>query len=978
MKTKMLLTIAVICILSTISGSALAESENSGFQPVALGLTTAGSTPEAAAENSNTTSLTAKAVGLAKPDQIIAGKPRPPKPASGGTPPADPAVILEGGDTFASATVIPSLPYNDYGNTNGYLDNYSALCIPPGAPDVVYSFTPAADAVIDISLCGSSYDTGLLIYDAGYVAIDCNDDFCGYQSKIVNFAVMTGATYYIVVDGEGTENFGAYLISVTEALDTPPNDNCADVTPVPLTAGSTLTFTGDNTGATQDCPEPNGSMPEVWHAITTTECMDISIDFCGTPAVFWYVYIIMNTGCPCNGRVFADYWTDTECPDYNQTVHFYNVPAGTYYIPVLYAPEYGTAGPYTMNVNGVPCTPPVNDNCADVVPVPLDEGDTVTFTGNNTHATNDCPLLEGAPEVWHAITTTECLDLTLEYCLTDPMFGNVFVTLATGCPCGELIITGDYTQEECGNGNYKVRFYTLPAGTYYIPVLCDPFSQAAGPYTLQVTGVECPPPPVNDNCTSITPVPLSIGTPQVFTGTTVGATIDCPNNNVPFSPYPEVWHAITIDACMNLKIDYCGTDPVFGNFFITMIEGCPCAGLERAIYYTGSECTDGNYSIFFNRVEPGTYYIPILKDASAQANGPYTITVSGTACPAPLPNERCQDIVPADLFAYDTVTFLGSNEWATNDCDQLPGSAEVWEAFTTYDPMDLTIEYCGTSPVFSGIFYFLLDECPCGTNQIYYTSNNTYACWDGNYTLHFANLPAGTYYYPIYSNPYSQGNYSLSVFGSLVAPPSTNDDCVDVIDIGNVTDLPFNTQFASTDGPNGCDLGPNLWFRYTATATGIATASICHSWYDTKMAVYDGGSCDPLGTRLGCNDNYCNLQSRIDFRCIQGNQYMIEVGGFAGSNGLGFITTRVGPDIPSPVCGSNSLYGQTPTDPLAFWNFDYSDIAAVNPRRLFDNFQGVTGNICGLRFWGMDLFQSNMIEEMRRGEHAVRGQLLSR
>ena len=55
--------------------------------------------------------------------------------------------------------------------------------------DVVYAFKPAQDAVVSISLCGSSYDTVLALYSrsddwAALQQVACNDDYCSHQSYL--------------------------------------------------------------------------------------------------------------------------------------------------------------------------------------------------------------------------------------------------------------------------------------------------------------------------------------------------------------------------------------------------------------------------------------------------------------------------------------------------------------------------------------------------------------------------------------------------------------------------------------------------------------------------------------------------------------------------------------------------------------------------------------------------------------------------
>jgi hypothetical protein len=125
-----------------------------------------------------------------------------------------PNPVLQGGDTIATATVIPSLPYTDSGTTAGYVDNYQASCFyASGAPDVVYRYTAMGTFDLGITLCGSTFDTGLYVYDAAMHEIACNDDYCGLQSQVDRVPMVAGETYYIVVDGYGNAS-GAYMLSI--------------------------------------------------------------------------------------------------------------------------------------------------------------------------------------------------------------------------------------------------------------------------------------------------------------------------------------------------------------------------------------------------------------------------------------------------------------------------------------------------------------------------------------------------------------------------------------------------------------------------------------------------------------------------------------------------------------------------------------------------------------------------------------------
>jgi len=121
----------------------------------------------------------------------------------------------EGGESWADAFPIGTLPFTDSGYTCDNIDDITLPCAASAAPDVVYRYVAGASGSINVNLCASGYDTALGIYDASFTNMFCNDDFCGLQSEIDGIPVTAGQTYYIVVDGFSS-NCGDYVLSVTE------------------------------------------------------------------------------------------------------------------------------------------------------------------------------------------------------------------------------------------------------------------------------------------------------------------------------------------------------------------------------------------------------------------------------------------------------------------------------------------------------------------------------------------------------------------------------------------------------------------------------------------------------------------------------------------------------------------------------------------------------------------------------------------
>ena len=152
------------------------------------------------------------------------------------TPPAAPvSSSRQGGDTFETAVAIDVLPYENTGTTVGYAADHGPyddaiaaglLCEYTGwagntgaAADVVYSLSLTEPTNLQISACGSLYDTALGVFTMQEdgtgtmvpVLLAANDDFCGLQSEIT--CEFPAGYIYIVISGYNTSE-GDYTLAV--------------------------------------------------------------------------------------------------------------------------------------------------------------------------------------------------------------------------------------------------------------------------------------------------------------------------------------------------------------------------------------------------------------------------------------------------------------------------------------------------------------------------------------------------------------------------------------------------------------------------------------------------------------------------------------------------------------------------------------------------------------------------------------------
>lgn len=416
------------------------------------------------------------------------------------------------------------------------------------------------------------------------------------------------------------------------------NDDCATaqaITMISLNDCATNATVGNNAGASNgpEVPSCDGAsdagFQDVWYTFNSGTYTIANLTLTpNDPSTQDWGFVVYDA---CGGAEIA---CDI-APSGPQQVTV--MPGMDYYIRVFSNLDWGTGGPFTLCVAS-PAAAPANDGCVSTADA-LAVGSPITFTGTTVGATNTGDFVPGsaldgeAPTVWHAFTTTECTNVTISYCGTDPAFGNAWIFLAPSCPAGDdYILTSSNNFTTCADGNITLIYLNLPAGTYHLPVMYDG-ADANGPYTIQVSAAACAATPVNDGCAS-SPVALAAGSAVNFTGTTAGATNtgDFVAGSDLDGESATVWHSFTTTECTNVTVSYCGTTPAFGNIWVFLAPSCP-AGNDYIIAasYESSSCSDGNFTLVYTYLPAGTYYLPVMFDAS-DANGPYTIDVSAEAC----------------------------------------------------------------------------------------------------------------------------------------------------------------------------------------------------------------------------------------------------------------------------------------------------------------------------------------------------------
>jgi hypothetical protein len=360
----------------------------------------------------------------------------------------------EGGNVPAESLVIDAVPFADSGDTSDNGDNEDPGCAEEGSPDVWYMFTPEEDMDIDLSLCGSTYDTALYILNQYLVEIDCSNDSdgCGEQSELLCIPLEAGETYFIAVDGDGGAA-GPYQFAMTVCQPTLPCGECAawsfpEGEPTchddyddqynggcnssphvfqPILAGETVCGESGTYELTRELWSDTD-----WYELQITEISDITWEGI---AEFPLYLIIWDGNEGCDGMYSLGWRATTEICD-PLTVSAQDVPPGTYWLWVglwTLSPDYPCGLLYNARVTVAPAMP-CEVECSQNA---IDEGEETCYDGYVDQYNGGCnsdpvvfqPIADGAvicgtsgtylvgmdayrDTDWYEFTTTQICNLT--------------------------------------------------------------------------------------------------------------------------------------------------------------------------------------------------------------------------------------------------------------------------------------------------------------------------------------------------------------------------------------------------------------------------------------------------------------------------------------------------------------------------------------------------------------------------------------
>ncbi len=300
-------------------------------------------------------------------------------------------------------------------------------------------------------------------------------------------------------------------------------------------------------------------------------------------------------------------------------------------------------------------------------------------------------------------------------------------------------------------------------------------------------------------------------------------------------------------------------------------------------------------------------------------------------------NDDCANAtaVGEGSFAFDN---SGSIIEGPTDCDTNMGT-DVWFAYTATSSGTATIETCGTAGSLDDSVLIVYDGsagCPSAGSAC--LSSDDDGCTAPNFssTIALPVVAGNTYLIQCGGWNGATGSSDLNIsVGGGPAPTENctngvdddgdgladcddpdcaavpvcggggggNDDCANATPVGEGLFAVDNTN-SILDGPTDCDtnMGTDVWFEYTASASGTATIETCGSlgsMDDTVLIVYDGAAgCPVVGSAcLASDDDGCttpNFNSTLAVPVTAGGTYLVQVGGWNGATGTTDLSISLG------------------------------------------------------------------------------------
>lgn len=502
-----------------------------------------------------------------------------------------------------------------------------------------------------------------------------------------------------------------------------------------------------------------------------------------------------------------------------------------------------------------PATAPSNNNFANAKPISSPPyTDSVDLTDATTQVNEPTPCGLAGETVWYDFHATA----NRRYGI-DTRGSNLIATIVlyTGTSLSTL------NEVECRSHDHgdaaDLILNSVAGTTYRIQIGVDSDSQATANRSLVMHFVRLTK-PANDlpgNARSISGIPYT-GTAQDIRAAT--GTGDPPDNCTFKSK--TVWYRYT-----STKTQVLSADNLLGDFSATI-------AVFRGSGLSFVTCGPDNIAAF-RAVKGKTYYIQIGGDSSSYGRARLRLRKVTPPGNDAFANPAAIGALPADVLG--TTRNATSQPGEPQPCSN-PVYSTVWFSYTA--PTGQSIRVAGDSgemsirvAIYSGSTLTGLTPLACGPDAV-------------------AKLQAGhTYRISVGGAQGGVGAFELSITAGT-APANDNQGSAQVFTVSSPFTDQVDTNYATNE--SGENIAPctslpagTVWYRTTASATGVIRVQTFGSNFDTVVNVWSGtpGNLQPVG----CDDDSGHvgesLTSSFAFKAANGTEYWFQIGGYGSEGG---------------------------------------------------------------------------------------------
>jgi len=359
---------------------------------------------------------------------------------------------------------------------NGATNDFPGTCgDSAAAEDAWVLFSSPVAGTVTARTCGQTgADTVLEVVSAcGGTSIACNDDSCGFQSRVAAPVGSGQAVLIRVASFGGGAHIGAIEITF-EAFTA--SDDCASAAAV----GAGGIYPYDLAGFTNDFAGTCGfteTAQDAWYSFTAPRSGLLSVETCGQTTRDTVLELVSA----CGGASLA--CNDDFCNFQSRTNA---VLVGGQNVRIRVADYSGGVHAGNIAVNFTPgAGAPANDNCASATVV-----GTGTFPYDLVGASNDfagpCGDTGTAEDVWFSFTAPNAGLFTVSTC--DLATNDTVITLVDGCGGSALICVDDSCAAQT-----TVQYDVTAGQLLLIRMAQFGGGQHVGQIVITLDGVGCPP-----------------------------------------------------------------------------------------------------------------------------------------------------------------------------------------------------------------------------------------------------------------------------------------------------------------------------------------------------------------------------------------------------------------------------------------------------------------------------------------------------